>query len=157
MTLLWISHSSAPLRRELKACNTHPPGAVLATCSQSFCLLPKTRCELGAGSTGSTLLFLALLECCFSALLFCLLSLHFDHVRKLLFGLAALSQNNNPPPRPVTCCWTVMEKHSCDKVNNKLPAGRFYRKAFLFFNIVSQTSSSFLLICFIDFILIFKY
>lgn len=113
------------------ACNTHPPGAVLATCSQSFCLLPKTRCELGAWSTGSTLLFLALLECCFSALLFCLLSLHFDHVRKLLFGLAALSQNNNPPPRPVTCCWTVMEKHSCDKVNNKLPAGQFYRKTFL--------------------------
>lgn len=78
--------------------------------------------ELRAGSTGSTWLFLALLECCFSALLFCLLSLDFSHVRKLLFGLAALSRDNNQPPRPVTCCWTVVERKSHDEVNNKLPA-----------------------------------
>ena len=104
---------------------THRPGKVLATCSDSLCLLPKTSCELSAGSTGSSLLFLALLECRLSALLFCLLSLHFGHVRKLVFGLAALSRDNNPPPGPVTCSWTLVEKRSHDRVNNKLHAGDF--------------------------------
>lgn len=37
--------------------------------------LPKSGGELRAGSAGSSLLFLALLECCFSTLLFCLRSL----------------------------------------------------------------------------------
>lgn len=107
LPLLFVPGNELGLHLQLQqysAEHTHQPGKVLATCSDSLCLLPKTRCELSAGSTGSSLLFLALLECCLSALLFCLLSPHFDHVRKLVFGLAALSQDNNLPLRPVTCC-----------------------------------------------------
>lgn len=123
-TIKW-TWSGAWVTKVLSWAHTHQPGKVLATCSDSLCLLPKTSYELSVGSTRSSLLFLALLECCSSALLLCLRSLYFGHVRKLVFGLAALSQDNNLPLRPVTCCWTVVEKTSNDKVNNKLTGGHF--------------------------------
>lgn len=57
-------------------------------------LLPKTGGELRAGSAGSSLLFLALLECCFSTLLFCLRSLSTWTV------LGNSYPGSDPPHRP---------------------------------------------------------
>lgn len=111
--VLWLQRSSAEHTRQL--------GNILATCSDSLRLLPKTSCELSAGSTGSSLLFLVLLECCFSALLFCLL-FTLVMLGNLCLAWLLIVRITTRPLRPVTCCWTVVEK-SHDKVNNKLPAG----------------------------------
>lgn len=72
-------------------------GNVLAL-TRPGCL--RLSCELSAGSTGSSWLFLALSECWLSALLFCLLSLHFYHVGKC-FALGPVhSQPVEQPSAP---------------------------------------------------------
>lgn len=66
-------------------------------------LLPKTGGELRAGSAGSSLLFLALLECCFSTLLFCLRSLSTWTVLGNSYpGLDPPSPTQHPPTTPPT-------------------------------------------------------
>lgn len=68
-------------------------------------------CELSARSTGSSLLFLALSECWLSALLFCLLSLHFCHVFLHSAPFTRRLENNPPPIRacdmPLNRCWKL--------------------------------------------------
>lgn len=76
-------------------------GNVLAL-TRPRCL--RLSCELSAGSTGSSLLFLALSECWLSALLFCLLSLHFYHVGKF-FALGPVHSQPGEQPSPLKGLW----------------------------------------------------
>lgn len=86
-----------PVCRVFRAIN-HPSWqhfANVLALTRSSCL--RRSCELSARSAGSTLLFLALPECWLSALLFCLLSLHFYHVgRFFFFFFFALSPVHSP-------------------------------------------------------------
>lgn len=62
-------------------------------------------CELSARSTGSSLLFLALSECWLSALLFCLLSLHFYHVGKFFCALGPVHLRAGEQHSPLKGLW----------------------------------------------------
>lgn len=95
-------------------------GIVLAL-TRPRCL--RLSCELSAGSTGSSLLFLALSECWLSALLFCLLSLRFYHVGKFFCARPrplTARRTTLSPQGPVTHCSAVVGKCSYDKGSDKL-------------------------------------